>query len=292
MIIQELREASDDHEIDALEYLIEKAHSRPLGHPVGGKVSDVKKISTKQIRAYFRKYFSPERMIITIASSYKDKSLRDILSKKFYESEMNKDKIPFRLPARNTVKKLKHINSKINKKMDSAILFISFDGPSLSSDKYYIYSLMDEFLFDGLSSVFFRKFREECPYVYGIDSSIDSYAKCGQYIMTFNTQRKHLNHLYEEVFKVLYDISMGIISLDTLELIKHRAIENWEVSFDSLDERADYIANNEAYELNELDITKVSEKIMQVDIKAVQNLARTLYNSDHAKLMVFNKDNK
>ncbi|MBT4792669.1 MAG: insulinase family protein [Halobacteriovoraceae bacterium] len=285
VVIQELKEDMDDFETQGMEYLFQKNFGNALGHPIGGSVAHIKKFSIVDIKRFYRKYFRPERIILTVVSGEDKFCFSDrfnhIMHRRFGVSKQK----PFRLKASNRVSKLNHIVSKQKKKMESAILLFSFNGPSLNATSYYDYLALDELLFEGMSSLLFKKLREEDALVYGLGSSINSFGASGSYIMIFNTQNKHISKIKSSIKEVFSAVIKDGVCPKKIENIKTRLLDAWELMFDSLDERVDFLIDDEVYLLDSMRMIDVKQKIEQVSLKNIQNILKNIYlKNDYSQL--------
>ena len=290
VIIQELFEDKDDHETQGLEYIFKKNFPLNLGHPIGGEASKIKNYTIKDIQSYYKKYFTPNRLIITVVSGLEHTTIDHTLLNSFSKYFKAKEDKPFRIQSLKKSKKINHFVASYKRKISSPILLFSFDGPSLSSPDYYTYAILDEILFDGLSSLFFKYFRDRNPYVYGFGSALNSFSPCANYVMIFNTQTKYIPNIKKEIKDVLLQCSTDVSVLEKVDFIKTRLVESFELAFDDLNERAEFIADNEIYQLNELDIKIIIEKISRVSVKGIQTLAKKLYMSDYSILTIQSQD--
>lgn len=289
IICHELKEDKDDHEASGIEELFEKNFNYAIGHPVGGKVSKVKDYSEENILSYYKKYFTADRLIISVVSG-KEVDLFEITEKKISERFDTKSKPPFRLLAGNKKEKLKHFKKKSKKKMESSISFFGFNGPKINDLHYYDYLVLDELLFDGISSLLFKAMREQNALVYGMVSSLNSFHNCGQYMMIFSGSAKKEKAIKEVLFENLRKIANAEVSLDHIDAIKMKMVQSWELSFDSLDERIEFLTDQEIYGLHAKTLSKMKEELFKVTSLSIQKLAKKLYkNEDYSYLLYQNK---
>ena len=293
VIIHELKEDEDDHETQGVEELFERNFDFSIGHQVGGKISSVKKFTTENVQSYFKKYFRSERAVLTIVSG-KNNDFNPIVSKKFQNLKRAKTKKdPFRLKLYKKAKPLTHFQKNKVKKMESGINFFSFNGPKVNDTDYYDYLILNEILFEGISSVFFKKLREDKPLVYGMGSSVNSFHRAGQYMMIFSGSANTSKQIKLIVLETLNELKSKLIDEKTIQQIKTKMIQNWEISFDDLHERADFLTDQEVYglsfktlaemrsELNKVNsesIQKVLNKILPTDDKNSKSFSYLLYN--------------
>jgi predicted Zn-dependent peptidase len=293
VVLQELNEDKDDHETEGLEYLFKKNFDSKLGHPIGGTEKLVKGFTRKKIESFHKRFYRPERMILTIVSGVDNfKCLEMIVHDSFPKmQEVSPAVKPFRIKANITNKKLEHIKTTRKKKMESAIFFLSFDGPTINSVNYYDYIVLDELLFEGLSSLFFKKFREENALVYGLGSSINSFAKAGNYIMVFNTQNDNVKLIDKGIDEILNEFLISGPDEGEVEQIKNRILDSWEIAFDSIDERAEFISENEVYQQHHVEIKDIGQRVKLVNNSSIQNLIKKIYiDSPYTKYKMLKKE--
>lgn len=289
IVIQELNEDKDDHETQGIEKIFNKNFCQDLGHPIGGVASRIKAYTREEVFHFYQKYFRPERMILTIVAGKELKKIEPLFQSQMEQRFKFKKSKPFRIKTVNKIKKLNHTKMSIKKKMESAFLFYSFDGPSVECSSYYDYIILDEVLFEGMSSLFFKKFREENAYVYGLGSSINSFGSMGNYIMMFNTQNENIKPIKKGIKEVLNQLMVNGVSNLEIDLIKERIIDAWEIAFDDIDERADYISDNEIYQLHHLDITSLKKTVRAVNLKSITKLLTKIYKQSECTELVILK---
>lgn len=289
VIIQELLEDEDDHEGFILEKAFAYNFTDNVGHPVGGTSSKVKNYTMDQVFEYYKKHFVPKKMILTIVSGEKYNQLEsDFLECMNLYSDIKSSK-PQRIKPLKKYSKLNHVNKKFRRDTKNAILLVSFDGPAMNHPLFYDISLLDEYLFEGLSSVYFQKLREEKPLVYSLGSSVNVFSDQGSYLLIFNTSQAKMKETKKEVFSVLKSLEKEEIKECELEAIKSRILDNWEISFDDLSERADFITDHEVYQLREYSIDVIRRKITDITPKTIKNLVKRILQSNYTVLEVLPK---
>ena len=286
VIAKELLEDMDDHETQAIEYLFKKNFTRDLGHPVGGTIAQIKKFNRSQVERFYNKFYTPNRMILSIAAGDSCEFVEDVFRTAMVDRYGEKSTKPFRLKSQNKISKLTHLKSTHKKKIENTLLLMSFDGPSITSSKFYDYAVLDELLFQGLNSVFFKKLRVDNPLVYGYGSSLNCFRSCGNYLMIFTTQKEDLSHVKREIKKVLEKDDYDFLIESEVESVKQRILDHWELSFDDLDERVEFFAGTEIYQLQKYRISDVAEKIKKVTTKSLKKLMKQMTDSDYSVLSV------
>ena len=285
VIIQEIKEDKDDHETEGLEILFDKNFKRPIGHPIAGAIKNVNSFNTKDLKRYYNRYFTADRMILSVVSGKPLKTLEKI----FLDSmpkRMWHHKNPFRLKPNKKIGKVEHFNTFLNRKMENCVVYYSFDGVSLEHKNYYDLTVLDDLLFEGLTSKFFLRLREELGIIYGLGSSINSFATTGNYVMVFNTQKKYLKLLDQEVNELFTKYSTQMFLESELNSTKERILDAVEMSFDDMQERSEFVAMEELYDTHDFSSKSLKKKMADVSSSSIMSLINTMSKRGMTRLVL------
>lgn len=285
VILHELKEDLDDHETQGIEEVFKKSFPFDVGHPVGGATKDIPNFTKDDVKRYFKKYFKSERLILTIVSGRKV-NLDKLISNKLVERFGQRSKKPFRLKS-GKKHKIAVFKKTQKKKMESSVSFLCFEGPKVKDPNYYSYIILDDLLFEGLSSRMFKKLREENPLVYGMGSSLSSFHHCGHYLMIFNGPSKNAKKVKESALEVLDCIKDGEFTEDEVIGAKRRLIKAWEMSFDDLDERAEFLSDQEIYGLIHKTLAEMRYDLEKVTRNSIQKLVKKVYKNDEFSYLLY-----
>ena len=298
VVVQELKEDLDDHESIGFEYIMKKNLPSDIGHAIGGTISNVKRFSSKKLFEFYHRFFTPDRMILSVTSGRACSKLEDHLQsamQKYYQMysqksvKSSKIKSPYRLGHKNSFGKINHFKSTIRRKMESPVLFYSLTGMSLEHDYYYDLVILDELLCEGLSSKFFIELREKSGLIYAMGSSINSFVKNGNYILIFNTAFKNLKTVKSKVKSMLEYYAENEMSIDEVEAIKQRVNNSWQGHFDQLDQRNEFIASVEIYQTKHFSIEHQRELVSRVTPKRLRYLLSKMLKQGYTELTMLPK---
>ena len=284
VIIQELKEDGDDHETFGMEYLYKKNFDHKLGHSIGGSIKNVRSFTTSDLMSFYKKYYTSDRLIISVVSGHAFKNFESSTLDVMREYLPNKQLRPKRLKKIKKFSKLSHSTTKLKRKMESSIVFYSFDGVSVHHKDYYPLLILDDYLFEGMSSLFFDELREKLGIVYGMGSAINAYADQGSYIMVFNTHKNNVKTLYQTVISVLNKLTEKDDMSQDITHIRERIKDAWVLAFDSMHERCEYFAEVEMFEGNDFSVQKIIDKLDQVKTGDVQRVVKRLLQYESSRL--------
>lgn len=286
VIIQELKEDGDDHETFGMEYLYKKNFKDDLGHSIGGSIKNVRSFKVSDLMKFYKKFYTSDRLIISACSGYAFSSYEKSTLETMQAFLKPVHKKPRRLKKTKKFSALKHIKSKLNRKMESSIVFFAFDGISVHHKDYYALLVLDDFLFEGMSSVFFDELREKRGLVYGMGSALNAYADEGSYIMVFNTKKSNVKLLNTTILDVLLSISNNEYDINEINHVIARIKEAWLLAFDSMGERCEYFAEVEMFAGKDFSVQRIIDKLDQVKLNDVRRVTRRLFKNNYSRVIL------
>jgi predicted Zn-dependent peptidase len=289
VVVQELKEDLDDHETVGYEYIMKKNFDPDLGHSIGGTISNVKRFTQEDLFAFYYKYFTADRMILSVASGLPCSKLEKYLQNAMTEKRFHKKRKAKRLGYCSRFSDLEHFRSTIRRKMESPILFYSLNSVSLESQYYYDLVILDELLFEGLSSKFFVELREKSGLLYGMGSSINSFVKTGNYMMVFNGALKNMDLVKKKVKSILQYYAENEFDAEEVEAIKRRVNDSWQTHFDDLSARNEYMASIEIYQTGKFSITHQEKLVERVTPKRLKWLVNKMLKLGMTELLMLPK---
>lgn len=289
VVIQELKEDADDHYNFGHEYLIEKIYAEDLGHPLGGTVKSVEAITYQKLEAFYKKFFTPERLVLTVVAGGAFKKLENILLTSFKKYNLNTKQRPYRLKAKSLIAPIKSFKKTLVRKVENPILYMGMAAPSLESDYYYDFVVLDDILCQGLTSRLFLELREKEALVYGLDSDFSSFLKCGHFVMTFQPPREKLKRVRKKVMSVLNEYATLGIEEEIIRRSKERIMDFWDYAFDDMSERADFLSMQEIYAFDHFGVAPQLGKLAKVTSARIQKVLKMSLEKYYFELLIKGK---
>lgn len=291
VVIQELRDELDDHEGQGHEYILNKCFNHDLGHPIGGSEKSVKSLSRTDLMNFYRKFFVPNRMILNVTSGSEFKGLENIFSQIMNQYvHMQTVDTPYRYKGKDKFFFPKSFNSNLKRKTENAIFYQVMAGASLESRHYFDLAVMDEIFFEGLSSKFYTELREKLGLLYGLGSLMEAYRETGLYIMIFNGQKNKLPQIKKHIERILNTHLINGFDELEVEAIKDRMVDGAHRSFDSIEERNQFIAMREIYGYSSFALSHDIESIRKVTPKRLKYLLKKMMDGPVGKLTILPKE--
>lgn len=203
VILEEIsmyEDSPEDLVLDKLESNMWKGS--PLGFNVAGTKKSVKKLDRAQMCAYYKKMYTPENTVISVAGCFEESALIN-LCEKYFSQEM-----PFSV--QKCESPIFHSGSwELKKDIEQSHIAMGFPAYDLSSSKIYTLSLMNNILGGSMSSRLFQSIRENAGLCYSIYSYTGVFPTAGMlgiYTgLNSNSVEKALSMIEKEIHYICSD---------------------------------------------------------------------------------------
>ena len=185
--IASYKDSPADDVYDRFEEMLYAGH--PLGRPILGTPSSVKKISSQELLEFVRRNFTPDRMALTIVADIDEKKVL-----KLVECPLPANKGIRQETGCNTVRSV-HFEKIIDKRNHEVNAVIGGLAPSLYDERERIATVLLANILagPGSNSILNRELREKRGLVYGVESSYTQYKDCGIFAINLGCDKSNLD---------------------------------------------------------------------------------------------------
>lgn len=185
-----------------------------LSKPVLGFAKTLKDIKPSSIRKFYKSYYVPNNMVLSIAGKMPN-NINDLIKTHFNKYKLAKLPIYNLKPYvfSSTGPELKIINKQ---SFNQSHINISFPGFSILDKNTYVLELIALHLGGNMSSVLYRELREKNNLVYNVESNVTAYEEGGYLSIYTSVDNKNVQKTLDIIF-------------EQLQLVKHHKYENYEV---------------------------------------------------------------
>ena len=216
VILEEMDMYRDSPEDMVSEQLIAKCFPGSLGRPVLGTEKTLAELTGESLKAFKEREYSPERVVISLAGSFRDSHVH-ALAERFSQLREQKKK-----KWRNAAYKSSYALKK--KATEQNQFCLSWEGLPNGDERRYAWQLLSTIFGEGLSSRLFQTVREKYGLCYNINSFTASFEETGLFGIATgvnrDTEKRALALIMDEVHKLLEE---GVTALEldrARELIK------------------------------------------------------------------------
>jgi predicted Zn-dependent peptidase len=195
VIINELKASEDNPEEKSFDLFLERFWSdHPLGKRIIGRESSIKNASQDLLVRFYRKYFIPRNLIISVAGDFKEqeviKTFSDLITPQ--QGEM----LPrTRIPPQRVI----HRDFIPDKFQQAHFYYGTYLRSTSTIRDYYIQLLLSTCFGESMSSRLFQEIREKQGLCYSIFTSRIYYTDIGLWIIYANTFPELIKELLDNV---------------------------------------------------------------------------------------------
>ncbi len=279
VIIQEISDSEDNPEEFIQDYIYGMFFpDHPLGYNILGTKKSLESLNVSQIKSFFRKYYVPSNMIVSVAGNFSEKDLIQTVRQKFRFRKTLKNRT-YWPEGFTTVRKRKLESHKKTFKRSITQSHLCMGKPlniSYSSPKKIDMLALNIILGSGMSSRLFQKVREKYGLAYSIYSFVDFFYETGVFGIYLATEKKKLQKSLEIVRNELFHLEKHCIKKNELSMAKSQLRANLLIGLESTSTRMIRLAKNEIYYKKILNINDIIKYIDSITIDDVMHVSEMI----------------
>ena len=283
IILEELKKTMDNPDESIEDYVAELMFkNNSLGLHTLGTMESIKKISQKTIKSFYKKYYTPNNTVISIAGKIPldiDSMISKYFNKYPKSIEINHKIVPYifeeKSPQLKVVTKTKSNQCYIN---------IAFPAISIYDPKYYAVKLLSLYLGGNMSSYLFKELRDKHSLVYDISSELFAYEEGGYLSIYTSVDPKNVNKTISIILDKLSKLHTH--KFDNLDILKINIIHSKELEGEDTYNIAEYYGE-ELMLFPKVKSTQENVNLYQkVTQKNLINLVNQIFNFDKMKVVI------
>ncbi len=176
VVAEEIKDTRDSPEKYIFDILFSRIFAHhPLESSVLGKREDVEGLTRKKVLAFYRKWYTPSRVVITASGFLSHEGVCSFVAPHF--KKRAKATPSFFARKKISYKPFSHCEKRTG--LYQAHCIIATPTFAYEDERKYPLLVLDVILGDGMSSILFQKVREEKALVYEITSFVDFFSDTG-----------------------------------------------------------------------------------------------------------------
>jgi len=272
VIVQEIGMVEDSPD-EYLHLLAGKTYwgDHPLGRSVLGTRENILSFGAEQIKAFFRRFYQPEHIIVSAAGNLNAERFVDLVAHRFGAVKAGGG-LPSRRPptGRSRVELC-------TKDLEQTHLCVATRGLPITDPERYAFSLMSTILGGNMSSRLFQDIRERRGLAYSVYSFSHAYIDSGMSGACAAVDPKNARESIRLILKALRALNEVPVSDTELRDAKEYTKGNLLLASESNDNQMVRLAQNEFHFGRRVPLEEVVEKIESVTADAIRNLALRLF---------------
>jgi len=260
----------------------------PLGRSILGTVENISNLSRRSIHGFYRKYYTPDRLVVSVAGNIDHATVVKLVRTAFNKGgfDLAGMQAPF-VPVKNKTK-VNHSGGfvKHNKTTEQANLVIGVPGLDRTDERRYIQSVFNAALGGGMSSRLFQEVREKRGLVYTVYSFGQQFQDAGMAGVYAGCSPKNLAQVREVISDVLDDVSTNGIIEAELAKAKGQVSGGMVLGLEDTSSRMSRIARAEMNYGYVPSVSQTLDRISAVTLEEVHTLAQHLWSQERLTAVV------
>jgi predicted Zn-dependent peptidase len=215
----------------------------PLGFPITGPLKNVRRFSTRDVRAHFRRFYGAANMVLTVAGPIRPSTIERQSRAAFAGVPRGERRMP-RAPRPNGVGPRFHAVHNESAQTQVHILFHAL--PETDPD-YLAMRALVRVLDDGMSTRLHYQICDQKGLAYSIAGSLHSYHDAALLEIDAACAHAKLPALVGESLGMLGRFREELVTEDELDKTKRRFVGDIEASYDDLDGLAGWFGGTELF---------------------------------------------
>ncbi|MFN3551120.1 MAG: M16 family metallopeptidase [Endomicrobiia bacterium] len=240
----------------------------PYKRKVIGKEEIIRDLSRDEIIDYYKKFYQPKNMILSICGDINIQELKNVIEEKFnkYKSDEN-----FIIPVLNLQESKKPEIFEVKKhKVQHTYFLCGFLGPQINDRHQYTADVLSVILGEGISSRLYKIIREEKMLVYEIGSGFYTQVGSSIFYISGVCEQKNLEKTISEIKNILDDLKINGPKEEELNKAKQIITTRWYFSNETVHSKASSLAWWEMFKSLE-ELNMYLENINQVSYEDIKN---------------------
>ena len=286
VILEEMKMVEDTPD-ELLGELFNAAYfpNHPLGRPIEGTRETVSTFDHKVTLGYHAREFSYNNFVVAAAGNINHNRLLELIGTAFGGCESGAG---FRPQAVDASKPRPAAPILIEQKseLEQAHLVIATPWPHAVSEDRYAASMLASVIGGGTSSRLWQKIREERGLAYSVGAAGSAFSDVGVFNIYAGTSPEYLDQVLDVSLHELREVVRNNVSEEELRIAKDQAISSILLGLESSSARAGTLARQEIIHGRRISPDEVIEKIRNITVDELQEVARTYFNSETIALGV------
>jgi zinc protease len=280
-ILLEIEKKKDDNLgycFEMCEGLLFRRH--PYRLPLLGLENTVQRLTRQDLVAWHRRYYNPERMVVSMVGDIKARDAYRLLQNAF--GGFRTKRAPLFLPHREPP--LVSPRSRLKKREKrQVVISLGFFAPPLLSDEMYVFDVLNHVL-AGMGSRLFIELRDKKGLAYVVSSSYDPRLDSGVFRAYIGTSLEQKDGAVEALLEELRKIRDRRVPDEELSRTKRYMLGLNEISLQRNSSQASRYAYYELTGLGYEALHRYAQRIKKVTAKQLQEVARRYIDVDNYAL--------
>lgn len=248
----------------------------PLGRPVIGRRSTIRRFSAGRLREYWRHELQPSRVMISLAGAFDSAAIDEVIKRRFAPLTVSNRASR---PTQPFPKRIVRRQSCLKRTIEQSHFCLGTNGPRRRDPDRHAFGLLNMILGGGVSSRLFQEVREKRGLAYEIGSFTQLFTDVGSFAIDGATSPSTLGEVLRITLDEIDRICEEKVSERELELARSQVIDSLLIGMENTESRMMRAAESILTFGRVPGINETIRKIEAVGAEDVQSVARRYLKS-------------
>lgn len=276
--IASIEDVPEDHIQDLFFQMLWPDHA--LGRPVSGSEESVSQLSVDDVRTYYKQWYQPNELLVSIAGHVEPAALLEQLRAEFEDlaprQNNRSERPPLFRPGLATVEK----------DIAQTHLCFGFPSPGMDDDRRYVYDMLTSAIGGGSTSRLFSRIREREGLAYSVYSFYSCFRLAGLLGVYVAIAPENLHKTLDIIFEEVRRLRHQPLSPDEMEINREQLKSSLLMGLESTSGRMGRIAKSMIYHGRILGVDEVLNAIDAVTAEDVHQASHDTFVRDQCALII------
>jgi len=283
VVLEEIKVDEDNPDYLVHEIFVQNFwKDHPLGKPILGTRETVKRFQQSTLFDYYGGRFFGGNIVFSAAGNLDHTKFVDMVSERFAGLQAGQDDWTAGAAPKTRAK----IIMRNKKALEQVQICIGVPAPPIAADDRYTSYILNSILGGGMSSRLFQVVREEHGLAYSIFSELNPYRDTGSLCVYAGTSIDKASRVVDLIVTEFGRMKKETISAEELRRAQDQIKGNMVLGLESSSARMSNLARQEMYFDQFFGTDEILEKIEQVTIEGVQQMATQIFRPEVVALTV------
>ena len=278
VVVQEIKNCDVDPVCKLYIKMKRELYANSLGYETVGLEEDIMAITKKQIKDYFRKYYTKSTMVVSIVSDLDKDEILDCL----INSSLNKMPVGIKIPKNNKRPKpqneLRQLAYPIKLEKSFFLFSVNFEKKDI-----YPCNLLTRMLSGNLNARLYKRLRNR-GYIYSIKSEVNVYNKYGMILLTSSCDHAKLQKCLSIIVKEFESMKTSVTEKELRDTkVANRG--NILIQLETSEKLCEFIGKQYIVE-SEYDVTEHLEMYEAVTLDELKRVAAKYFVQNNMTITV------
>ncbi|MCG6894326.1 MAG: insulinase family protein [Desulfobacteraceae bacterium] len=256
----------------------------PLGRSILGSRENILRFDTQHIKAFFQRFYQPERIVISAAGNLDPSRFVDLVAP-YFETVQRRQPLPKRTPpdSRSRIQRFQRVLEQVH-------ICLSIEALPVTDERRYALSLMNTVLGGNMSSRLFQEIRERRGLAYSVYSFVSAYEDAGMMGVYAGVDGKSVRDTVAAIRTELLRLREQPVTPEELFNAKEYTKGSLLLASESNENQMVRMAQNEMHFGRFIPMQEVLDGVDRVEAEDLLQLARSLFRGERAALTVLGPD--